>query len=520
MRRIAVIVGAVLLAFAAFPATSGAAPGRRSCQVSCRHGSQACVSAFGDMAAAALAGDCAALASRAARRSCRHDVRATRRAGRRACHVAARDCRVCCRGDVTACEVSVCGNGLVEAGEACDGAGSGGCPGACISTCACAAATTSTTSTTIAGPRCGDGVLGPEEDCDGASDEACPGRCLPTCRCTICGDDVADVPHEACDGTDAGACPDACSSYSCQCLSSTTDACEAPRRLSVPGTDHQSVVAATSAAEDPLLACASFVPRQQWHSVWYVVTAPGTGRLRADTAGSNYDTVLAAFTGSCGSPTGIACDDDSAIGRASRVDFPVTTGAEYLLEVTSYDQDSGEVAMAVDFKPCGDGVLDPGEECDPATAANSCPGFCGPTCRCLAAPYDECAAAPVATSLPLRVRAAADRGTAAASDPSVTGCQGNLRPPTIWYRFRAPMDGRIAIDTSGSNYDTVVAAFAGSCQALTAIDCDDDSGEEEASWLVLTVTAGVEYAVIVQPVFWQQARELQLSIAYLDPNGD
>ncbi|MET8837441.1 PKD domain-containing protein [Micromonospora sp. NPDC004540] len=63
-------------------------------------------------------------------------------------------------------------------------------------------------------------------------------------------------------------------------------------------------------------------------SVWFTVTPERDGRLQADTIGSDYDTVLSAWTGEPGAFTQLACNDDYQ-AQQSRVAFPVTAGTTY-----------------------------------------------------------------------------------------------------------------------------------------------------------------------------------------------
>lgn len=62
---------------------------------------------------------------------------------------------------------------------------------------------------------CGDGMVGAGEQCDGASDASCPGGCRGDCRCATCMNDVAE-PGEACDWADDDACPGRCQA-DCTC---------------------------------------------------------------------------------------------------------------------------------------------------------------------------------------------------------------------------------------------------------------------------------------------------------------
>ena len=66
---------------------------------------------------------------------------------------------------------AVCGNGIREWGEDCDGADADSCSGLCQVDCTCPA------------PVCGNNVVEAGETCDGASDDACPGECSSGCGC-------------------------------------------------------------------------------------------------------------------------------------------------------------------------------------------------------------------------------------------------------------------------------------------------------------------------------------------------
>ena len=89
---------------------------------------------------------------------------------------------------------------------------------------------------------------------------------------------------------------------------------------------------ATRAGDDPILCIGS----QGLASVWYRLTPAVNGTLEIQTANSNYDTVLAVFTGSRGALTRRACNDDTDSSLQSRVVLPVTAGTIYHVEVAQY----------------------------------------------------------------------------------------------------------------------------------------------------------------------------------------
>jgi subtilisin len=82
-------------------------------------------------------------------------------------------------------------------------------------------------------------------------------------------------------------------------------------------------------------------------SVWYKWTPQASGTTTIDTAGSNFDTVLAVYTGSAvNSLTHIASnDDDAALGQQSKVSFTANAGTTYQIAVDGFGAAAGNINM-------------------------------------------------------------------------------------------------------------------------------------------------------------------------------
>ncbi len=85
-------------------------------------------------------------------------------------------------------------------------------------------------------------------------------------------------------------------------------------------------------------------------SVWYQWTAPTHGILRLDTFGSNFNTTLAAYTGSSvASLTEIASNNDATtVGtnfQQSAVNFPVSEGTAYSIAISGSQGASGNIQL-------------------------------------------------------------------------------------------------------------------------------------------------------------------------------
>jgi N-acetylneuraminic acid mutarotase len=93
----------------------------------------------------------------------------------------------------------------------------------------------------------------------------------------------------------------------------------------------------TEEFSDPVLTCMFGTPTrpQGYRTAWYQLTAGDTGIVSITTEGTDYDTVIGVFGGSCGALVPLTCSDDIR-GFQSSVTFPVVRGQTYLIEVADY----------------------------------------------------------------------------------------------------------------------------------------------------------------------------------------
>jgi len=83
-------------------------------------------------------------------------------------------------------------------------------------------------------------------------------------------------------------------------------------------------------------------------SVWWRWTATESGVISVATTGSDFDTVLAVYTGNAvGSLTRVASDDDSGEGNSSRVAFTASAGTTYRIAVDGYGSATGNIALSL-----------------------------------------------------------------------------------------------------------------------------------------------------------------------------
>jgi cysteine-rich repeat protein len=156
------------------------------------------------------------------------------------------------------------------------------------------------------------------------------------------------------------------------------DVCEMATAIPrLPFTDVALTTDATLSPGEISPSC-GFVPSSQ--TVWYRVTARQNATITASTLGSNYDTVLAAFTGSCERLTELACNDDFD-SQQSLITFSAAAGETYYLAVGA-PESAGTLRLFVDSSSpnCGNRTIEAGEgeECDDGNT-DACDG-CSPKC--------------------------------------------------------------------------------------------------------------------------------------------
>jgi len=216
---------------------------------------------------------------------------------------------------------------------------------------------------------------------------------------------------------------------------------------------------ATTNSKDPTHSCTD---AQDGKSVWYRYVATYSGRLRVNTIGSDYDTVLSAYSGSTGEELDCNDDiDDSTV--TSEIDINVTEGESYYIEVTAYGDTPGGLlvlnSMSQDVPPSND---------------------------------DDAFVIP---SLPYTLLQDTVDATEADDDPTHS-CTGDPDLRTVWFYYKATFTGTLRVNTFGTDYDTVLSVYDGA--SGDELECNDDASDDTFQSAVdLAVTAGKDYFIEV-----------------------
>ncbi|HYE62372.1 MAG TPA: FG-GAP repeat protein [Phycisphaerales bacterium] len=136
-----------------------------------------------------------------------------------------------------------------------------------------------------------------------------------------------------------------------------------------------------SASGDVKYICTN-TPTQFSADVYYLIEAESTGLMTLDTAGSNFDTVLAVYNGCEGAM--LECNDDApGLNYQSRVTLLLNKGQTYAVRIAGYNGAIGQFQLNVD-QECGTADFnwdgDTGTDQDIEAFFACLGGNCCPTC--------------------------------------------------------------------------------------------------------------------------------------------
>jgi len=208
-------------------------------------------------------------------------------------------------------------------------------------------------------------------------------------------------------------------------------------------------VGATSSGQLPNPSCANYLG----NDVWYTTIVPANGILTIETldAGSSIDTSIEVYTGNCGSLTQIACHDDKnwPTDPYSKIDLTGLANTTIYIRVWAFNNSSSGDFNIVAYST-------------PSPANNDCPNA-----ENLVVGNNNTQNVVTGTNVD-----ATNSGQL--PQPNCANYQGN----DVWFTALIPASGIITVETqnAGSNIDTGLAIYTGSCGSLTQVSCDDDSG--------------------------------------------
>jgi hypothetical protein len=205
-------------------------------------------------------------------------------------------------------------------------------------------------------------------------------------------------------------------------------------------------------------------------SVWYRFEAVDAGEMTLETAGSGFDTLLAAYRMPKNVPVTmanlqlLAANDDAGGGTSSRVTFRTDPNELYYIAVDGKCNESGSYVLSGRFHAV------PGNDDVPY-------GFVVGGARIGYTIADSTLA------------------TRQAGEPQHAGQTGGR---SIWFRWQPYESGPMVFDTAGSSFDTLLAAYTGvELRSMTPVASNDDDGARQTSRIAFNAVAGTEYWIAV-----------------------
>jgi hypothetical protein len=191
-------------------------------------------------------------------------------------------------------------------------------------------------------------------------------------------------------------------------------------------------------------------------SVWYHWTAPVGGEATISTCGSDFDTLLAAYTGDAVNALTEVGSNDDVCGFQSSISFTAEEGEKYRIAVDGRNGATGLLSLQLRLAP----------------------------------PNDDFADAVVVSGQEGSVDGTNEGASLETSEPGGVS-------DSVWYRWTAPTTGPAAFKTCGSPFDTAIVVYTGSALgSLTFVTySDDDCGL--ASIARFDATEGTTYSVAV-----------------------
>jgi len=226
---------------------------------------------------------------------------------------------------------------------------------------------------------------------------------------------------------------------------------------------------ATTDPTDPEFSCHFSAPGQGEGTMWYTFEATHTSALLETNNSFVSDTLLAVYSGTCGSLVEIACSEDEGVGLLSELCATgLNVGETYYVQVASFSASSqGMIQLDI-------------------------------TCPCPAAPDNDNCADAEGLALPASVTFSNEFAT----DDQLVPCNTTVPVLNVWYSVMGTGNTITASTCNAGTEvsDTIINVFCGDCFEPLCVAGNDDACDDFGAFLT-TVSwgsqAGVEYLISI-----------------------
>jgi len=236
---------------------------------------------------------------------------------------------------------------------------------------------------------------------------------------------------------------------------------------SIPATATGTTAGATKESGEP--AHGSGGP---FSSLWFRLDADRSGIVTLSTLGSAFDTVLAVYKGSeLGKLTKVAANNDAGVGIPTSVlSFSMEAGTTYYIAIDGNRGATGAYVLTATGSPISQ------------APANDMADF--PTNLGNGASFNQ--------------SGSILGSTAQSGEPALAGLPATR---SVWFKYTAPANGRLVVDTVGSDFNSVLGVYSGTVgvfSSLKLLAANDDiaTGNLQSS-VSLPVTSGTTYIIML-----------------------
>jgi hypothetical protein len=199
------------------------------------------------------------------------------------------------------------------------------------------------------------------------------------------------------------------------------------------------------------------------HSIWYRWTAPNSGTATINTVGSDFDTLLAVYTGGAVNSLNLIAQNDDIVNQTitqSQLSFNAIANTTYHIAVDGWGGAIGGVVLNIN-PPTNDKFVD---------------------CRAITGAIGE----------------VTGHNMGATKEQGEIAHAGNIGGHSVWYCWTAPTSGVCTFDTIASDFDTLLGIYTGSAvNSLTMVANDDNGGGNDKSRASFNAVAGTSYKIAV-----------------------
>ncbi|MEY2881827.1 MAG: hypothetical protein RLZZ15_4207, partial [Verrucomicrobiota bacterium] len=196
-------------------------------------------------------------------------------------------------------------------------------------------------------------------------------------------------------------------------------------------------------------------------SLWWEWTAPATGEVSVDTAGSGYDTLLALYTGTAlDALTPVIANDNDRANLTSRLIFIAQAGVTYQIAVAGKNGATGLTLLNLGTTPANDLFA------DAVKLSGRNARITGSNAHC----------------------------SLETGEPRILGFAGGT---SLWYAWTAPAGGQFQVAATSTDFDPLLGVFTGATLGtLVSVAANDNAAPgtlTTGSLCTFTAVAGTTY---------------------------